>query len=353
MKNPLVSIIIPNYNYGQYLRECFDSILNQTYTNYEVIFRDNASTDNSFNIAMEYYYKFKEKGIYFLLHNNKQNYGSDTNTNMATKDASGELLYVLASDDAIEPTFLEKTVSVLEKNPSVAMVMVSRVEVDEKGNRKVTPPFYNKSCIIPGEEQAGVFMMSGIAIPGQRIARTGGMINKIAKFARVHEVAGDWYNNFLYSCCGDVAYIAEDLCRYRVHSGNETHISEDTLLASMEHFCILNSFVTISKGFGMKIPESRFDEAVKKLGSMCLRYAVKMINAQKNSIASRYLKLALVYDENMEGTEEYQLLLNYLKGDKSAIEKFHTFTEQIIERKKSYDPPKGFIEIDSYGNRIH
>jgi hypothetical protein len=101
----------------------------------------------------------------------------------------------------------------------------------------------------------------------------------------------------------------------------------------------------------MKIPESRFDEAVKKLGSMCLRYAVKMINAQKNSIASRYLKLALVYDENMEGTEEYQLLLNYLKGDKSAVEKFHTFTEQIIERKKSYDPPKGFIEIDSYGNR--
>ena len=62
---PLVSIVIPNYNYGQYLRECFDSILAQTYTNYEVIFRDNASTDDSFQIAMEYYYKFRKNGNYF------------------------------------------------------------------------------------------------------------------------------------------------------------------------------------------------------------------------------------------------------------------------------------------------
>lgn len=349
---PLVSIVIPNYNYGHYLRECFESILAQTYSNYEIIFRDNASTDDSFEIAIEYYRKFKERGIYFLLHNNKKNYGSDTNTNLGIADANGEYIYTLASDDAIEPTFLEKTMSVLEKNPNVSMVMTNRVEVDENGKKKFVPPFYNKSCIIPGEEQAGVFMMSGIAIPGQRLARHDGKLNKIQKFLRIHEVAGDWYNNFLYSCCGDVAYIAEDLCRYRVHSGNETQISEDTLLASMEHFCIVNSFLSISKTFDMQIPIARFDDAVKKLGSMCLRYAIKMIRAQKEKIASRYLKLALVYDENIDKTEDYQVLLSYLNRESEAKDKFKILAEQLIERKKSYDPPKGSIEIDSYGNKI-
>lgn len=345
---PLVSIVVPNYNYGKYLRECFDSILSQTYTNYEVIFRDNASTDDSFEIAMEYYYKFKEKGIYLLLHNNKYNYGSDTNTNMALGDVTGEYCYVLASDDAVEPTFLEKTISVLEKNPNVSMVMTNRTEVDENGIRKKIPPFYNRNCIIPGEEQAGVFMMSGIAIPGQRIERTGSIRNKANKFTRVHEVAGDWYNNFLSSCCGDIAYLTEALCRYRVHSGNETNVSEDNLLASMEHFCLLNSFVNISKNFDMKIPEARYPEAVRKLGSMCLRYAKKVILAKKKDVASRYLKLALVYDEALEEKKEYQFLLSCLKND----ENIKILATQNLERKVSYDPPTGFIEIDSYGNRI-
>lgn len=351
MMEPLVSIIIPNYNYGQYLRECFESILAQTYTNYEVIFRDNASTDDSFEIAMEYYHKFKKKGNYFLLHNNKYNYGSDTNTNLGIGDATGHYLYTLASDDAIEPDFLKKTISVLEKNRNVTMVMTNRVEVDENGKRKSVPPFYNKSCIIPGEEQAGVFMMSGIAIPGQRMCRNDGTTRKMDKFTRVHEVAGDWYNNFLYSCCGDIAYIKEDLCRYRVHSGNETHGSEDTLLASIEHFCLLNSFVNISKNFGMKLPEARYEEAVRKLGSMCLRYALKMICAKKEKIASRYLKLALVYDEALEKNEDYQIILNYLKGDTKAHDKLNLLFNQHIKRKTSYDPPKGAIEIDSYGNK--
>lgn len=345
---PLVSIVIPNYNYGKYLRECFDSILNQTYTNYEVIFRDNASTDDSFEIAMEYYHKFTEKGKFFLLHNNKYNYGSSRNTQMAISDARGEYLYTLASDDAVEPTFLEKTISVLEKNLNVSMVMVNRIEVDENGNRKTIPPFYNKSCIIPAEEQAGVFMMSGIAIPGQRVGRTGSMMNKIIPFHRVHEVAGDWYDNFLYSCCGDIAYIAEDLCRYRVHSGNETHISEETLLASMEHFCILNSFVSLSKNFDMKIPQDRYPEAVKKLGSMCLRYATKMLLAKKQEPASKYLKLALVYDEDIEKTDEYHYLIRCLEKK----EDIDILSKKNIERSVSYDPPKGSVEIDSYGNKI-
>lgn len=58
-----VSILIPNYNYGCYLSECFDSILNQTYNDIEVIFSDNASTDDSMKIAESYRDKFSARNL--------------------------------------------------------------------------------------------------------------------------------------------------------------------------------------------------------------------------------------------------------------------------------------------------
>lgn len=53
-KQPLVSILIPNYNYAKYLQHCLDSVVNQTYKNIEIIIQDNASTDNSYEIMLEY-----------------------------------------------------------------------------------------------------------------------------------------------------------------------------------------------------------------------------------------------------------------------------------------------------------
>ena len=79
-KKPLVSILIPNYNYGKYLGYCLDSVIDQTYRDFEVIFRDNASTDRSFEIAKLYRDKFLKQGIPFKIGKNPQNLGSDRNS---------------------------------------------------------------------------------------------------------------------------------------------------------------------------------------------------------------------------------------------------------------------------------
>lgn len=86
-----------------------------------------------------------------------------------------------------------------DENPSVAMVMVHRSEIDEFGNIHQLPPFYNQNCVVDGESQAAVFMMAGIAIPGQRMQRAS-MLNPIKKYKRIFNVAGDWYNNFWQQC---------------------------------------------------------------------------------------------------------------------------------------------------------
>ena len=346
-KKPLVSIIIPNYNYGQYLRQCFDSVLAQTYENIDVYFRDNNSTDDSFDIAMEYVDKFRKKGIPFMIANNKRNVGSDRNTDYLLATAEGTFGYALASDDYIAPEFIEKCVQVFLKYPNTALVMTHRNEVDENGKIKITAPFYNQTCLMTGEDQSAVFMMAGIAVPCQRMYNPS-LTRQAKSFRRNWLVAGDWYNNFLASLCGDVAYIKEPLCYYRVHSGNETSESEDRLVGSYEHFLLLNSFVAAADAFGVKKPQKRYDEAVKKLGSMCLRYALKNYQNNKANIARKYLLLALVYDESLKASEEYSLLFELQDlGKEEFKQKLREYESRFcLERTKSYDPPEGWQSLE-------
>lgn len=344
---PLVSICVPNYNYGRYLEHCLDSILNQTYPNIEVYFRDNQSTDDSYEIALSYIEKFKEKGIYYNVAQNKRNMGSDKNSQLLMRDLEGEYQYFLASDDAIEPTFLEKCIEVFEENPKVAMVMTHRKEIDENGVIYETPPFYNQNCIVDGESQAAVFMMAGIAIPGQRMFRNS-LLAPIYAYQRIFNVAGDWYNNFLGAMCGDVAYIKEPLCQYRVHTGNETSESELNLLGIFEHYQLIHAFCDISTQFGMKKPASRYQEAVEKLGSMCLRYALKMYKGGEKEAAHRYLLLAPVFKRDIVDDERYDILMSFMKYDGMKLEEeIKKFEEKFnLNRIVSYDPPENFKVLD-------
>lgn len=351
MNRPLVSVCIPNYNYGRYLEYCLESVYNQTYSNIEVIINDNSSTDNSYDIAIKYRKKFLDKGIYCAVGENKYNVGSDRNSKICANRSEGQYLYTLASDDAIKPTFIEECVNVFENNPSVGMVMTHREIIDE--NLKVTEekPFYNQSCLIDGEEQAAVFMMAGIAIPGQRMTKRGPHLSKISSFSYIFQVAGDWFDNFRYACAADVAYIKKPLCQYRVHSNNETNGSELNILGIFEHYQLINAFQHIANSLGMQKPQKRYDEAIKKLGDMCLRYTMKMFQTNHLEIATKYVYLAPVFNPDILNKKQYldfKACLD-LTGDKLQ-KKVHELKElYVLERIASYDPPVGSRELDDMG----
>lgn len=348
MYEPLVSISIPNYNYGCYLEHCLDSVLKQTYNNIEVILSDNASTDDSYEIALRYMAKFKERGFYFKVNENKRNVGSDRNSKIANEFSEGEFVYTLASDDAIKPDFIQTCVDIFNKYPNVGTVIVGREEIDENGNISKQIPFYNRSCIIKGEDQAAVYMMAGIAIPGQRMVRRN-VFYRTMDFRRGWNVAGDWYDNFLYSMAGDVAYVKKDLMEYRVHSGNETNESEKKLLGIAEHYQLINAFADISRAFGYQKPVDRYEEAVKHLGAMCLRYTIRMLRNNEIKAGKKYFKLAPIFDEDIVSSEQYLKLDKILEDDdleriKREIKVFEK--ENNMNRSVSYDPPKGWLPLE-------
>jgi len=116
MKCPLVSVIVNCHNGQKYLAECIRSILNQTYTNFEIIFWDNFSTDNSYKIVN----KFKDKRIRkFKIKKFSSLYKS---RNLAISKSKGKYIAFLDTDDWWCKTKLEEQIIFLKKNKKYKMV---------------------------------------------------------------------------------------------------------------------------------------------------------------------------------------------------------------------------------------
>lgn len=106
-----VTVIIPVYNTEKYLKECIDSVLNQTYKHYEVIIVNDGSTDSSVEIVKSYI-----KGHSNLRLLEQENKGQGSARNMAIKQAKGKYLYFMDSDDYILPDTIEKAYNKCEEN---------------------------------------------------------------------------------------------------------------------------------------------------------------------------------------------------------------------------------------------
>lgn len=107
---PLVSIIIPVYNTADYICECLDSVLSQTYPNIEVICINDGSTDDSLDLLLQ-----KEKDHHNLFVYSQENKGQSAARNWGIRLAKGKYLYFLDSDDAIMSFAVETMVTQLEK----------------------------------------------------------------------------------------------------------------------------------------------------------------------------------------------------------------------------------------------
>ena len=117
-----ISIGMPVYNGGKFLQKKMDSILSQTYTNFELIISDNGSTDRTSNICLEY--EKKDKRIKYFRH--EKNRGITWNFNFVLEKSEKDFIIFSAVDDIISNDFLEKNLNILQSNPKVA-VSISKI----------------------------------------------------------------------------------------------------------------------------------------------------------------------------------------------------------------------------------
>ena len=207
-----VSIVIPTFNRAEYLDEAIKSALNQTYADCEVIVCDDASTDSTPYVLDKYRDKIK-----VLKHH--RNRGVSAALNSCIREASGEFVSWLSSDDAYKPEKVERQVEYLHKHPDIAMVYSDFEYIDKDSNvaqRADVKPLTKGREV---EELWERNPINGCSAMFRRdcIEKTGWFDEGLGG-RRGYTADGAMWHKMAYFF--DVAFMNESLLYYRVHNDN-------------------------------------------------------------------------------------------------------------------------------------
>ncbi|MBL1173946.1 glycosyltransferase family 2 protein [Pantanalinema sp. GBBB05] len=135
LNNPVVSVIMPCYNQGQYLDEAVDSVLAQTYPDFEIIVINDGSTDEATVDRLQHY----EKPGVQVIHT--ENRGPSSARNTGIQRAKGRYILPLDADDRIAPTYMATAIPILESNSNIGLVYSGAEFFGEKTGRSDLPPY--------------------------------------------------------------------------------------------------------------------------------------------------------------------------------------------------------------------
>ncbi|MFQ4139744.1 glycosyltransferase family 2 protein [Nodosilinea sp. PGN35] len=230
---PLVSIITPFLNAALYFEEAIESVLAQSYENWELLLVDDGSTDRSTAIAQRYAERYPEK-IRYLEHKAHQNCGKSTSRNLGITKAHGEYIALLDADDVYLPQKLEKQVAILQAHPEAGMVYGPTLywygwtgQVgDQRRDRQASLGVKPNSCIQPPELMTLYLRNSGV------VPCTCGLLvrrNLVLELGGFDESIQHMYEDqvFIAKICLSVPVFVENGCwdRYRQHQESSSFMA--------------------------------------------------------------------------------------------------------------------------------
>ena len=237
MINPLVSVIIPNYNHARYLDERIQSVLNQTYQNFEVIILDDKSTDNSVEVIN----KYKDNPHITNIVVNKENSASTFKQwHKGFELAKGELIWIAESDDKCEKELLSTLIEFFENDPDCVLAYTESIMFKDDGTQ------------LNSNQEINSEMLTGREFISTRMSWTCAIVNASSALFR-KSVAMSIDNQYTeYHGAGDRLFwieIAENgnvgidyhpLNFFRIHDNNSTKRHYDEGINQKEDFKILN-----------------------------------------------------------------------------------------------------------------
>jgi len=240
----VISVIIPTYNCDKYICEALDSVLHQTYSDYEIIVIDDGSTDTTREIIEN---KFQTVRYYYV-----ENNGVAAARNLGILMAQGELIAFLDADDKWLPEKLEKQVALFEANKNVSMVFTENYFFNEQGISEFSAN--KKIRLMHGNIVRNIFLNSYVVTSTVMVRRS--VFDHVGMFEEELSVAEDdnmWMRiGFKYG----IALLDEKLVMYRMTAGS---LSSD-----------FNALI-IGGNKQIEILQIRYSELYDSLGSFTIR----------------------------------------------------------------------------------
>lgn len=237
-----VSVILPNYNHAQYLQKRIDTILYQSFQDFELIIIDDNSSDDSKNILNKY--KNHDKVSHLIY--NKINSGSPFGSwKKGFELARGEYIWIAENDDWAEQNFLEVLVEKLDEYPKAGIAYTDSNIVNEKSkkigtwkkikNKKFSTHKWEKNYVKKGMTELLENMLVVMTINNMSAC----LIRKSAlpNMSQIENLkgAGDWLLCTLVLLNHDIVYCAKSLNYYRTHDQNITKSNDKSGLLLIEN----------------------------------------------------------------------------------------------------------------------
>ena len=329
-QQPLVSVFTPAYNTEKYIRESIESIINQTYSNWEYLIVNNQSTDNTLDIIREYVRK--DPRIRVLT--NDQFLGQIQNWNSGLSRISPHSKYckILHADDWLYPECIEKMVGLAEKNPRVGIVGSYRIDENQVNLDGLDPGI----SVVSGREICRMYLLGQMFVFGSpsTLLFTSEIIRANNPFYDEQEIHADTYLCLRILESYDFGFIHQVLSYTRRHNESTSSFVNKYDTRIIERITTLHNYGKIY------LNQDELKKRQKELSNRYHRFLAKKtfeckevsywqyhINElRKINFSINWLKvlLCIVYQMTLP-VETYPHLLKGLKkiisGDKNKIKK--------------------------------
>lgn len=290
MNSALVSVIIPTYNRAEYLSQAVNSVLRQTFNDFELIIIDDGSTDQTRQLISTYLSDARIKYTY------QRNQGRAMARNYGASIARGEYLGFLDSDDEYLPDNLAAHLAAFTQQPELGMMVSGYQYLAETGVvlAERRPWEEDSSLSLKGWIFNCLAMPSSVLLRRSEFERVGG-------FDRECEIAEDWdlFIRLVYAGC-QVGWTRQMSCKYRLHSGSSTH----SLALHRQ-----GSKHTLDKFFSqIQLPGHLADLSNQAKAWVDVVFAKKAYESRQAELARQYLTEALQLDPELETNRKPNLL---------------------------------------------
>ena len=222
MTAPILSIVMPSYNYARFLRQSIDSILSQDFADYEFIIIEDGSTDESAEIIREYMQQDPRIRALFY----PKNGGMLERVNEGTALARGKYIHYLAADDFRYPGFLTKCIGPLLRNPDLGMCCTQFHWGNEEKLLLETCGFETsaETLFLEPKQMVDAFFNKNLKIFALAAILKTGLVQKYGGFDPKLYYFSDWYllNEIAFN--HPLALVLEPLSRFRIHDSNFSNV---------------------------------------------------------------------------------------------------------------------------------
>ena len=239
---PVVSVIVPNYNHAPFLQQRIDSILAQSFQDFELILLDDCSTDNSRDI-MELYRG--NRHVSHIVYNEINGSSPFKQWDKGIVLAQGEWIWVAESDDWAESNFLERLLSEVKSVPDCSLAYANTWWVDENGNKLWNTPDSDNVSVYSSSDfiKQKLSICNSIANVSECIFRRDKYRPSENERYEWMRLCGDWFFYVLLAEQGSVVEVEQPLSYYRQHGNNVSETSEHQGLTFLEGADVLEYMI--------------------------------------------------------------------------------------------------------------